>query len=206
MSCSCVSAYVNRRSREPERAQWSLDSWSIFKNCWILYDFDPTNCSFYSVEHRIRLPATAWRRSGLPHKIQETNHPPESGHFEYALRSVFCICHILLHRPEWILTTITAYSFISKNFTIYFFRFAENNPPPIVTPANNTTQPPLVDRCRGYCGIQWCDGYGMLLILTLFTYIGLLYYQVIKPRYGRRIYNESLKPIHTTLSVWLAKR
>lgn len=37
-----------------------------------------------------------------------------------------------------------------------------------------------------YCGIQWCDGYGMLIILFAFTYIGLLYYQ-IKQLLGKQI-------------------
>lgn len=63
----------------------------------------------------------------------------------------------------------------------------------------------LVPRCRGSCGIQWCDGYGMLLILTTFTYVGLLYYQVIKPRYGRQIYEQSLKPLQSCLSGLFAK-
>lgn len=68
----------------------------------------------------------------------------------------------------------------------------------------NKTQ--IVERCQGYCGIQWCDGYGMLLILTTFTYIGLLYYQIIKPRYGRQIYDRSLRPVHTLLAGILSNR
>lgn len=69
----------------------------------------------------------------------------------------------------------------------------------------NTTQT-KPSRCRGYCGIQWCDGYGMLLILSVLTYIALIYYQVIKPRCGRRIYEGALKPAQVTISRVLKKR
>ncbi|XP_035786695.1 solute carrier family 28 member 3-like isoform X1 [Anopheles albimanus] len=31
------------------------------------------------------------------------------------------------------------------------------------------------------CGMQWCDGYGMLVLLVGFVYLGLLYYHVAKP-------------------------
>lgn len=29
--------------------------------------------------------------------------------------------------------------------------------------------------------MQWCDGYGMLVLLVGFVYLGLLYYHVAKP-------------------------
>lgn len=44
-----------------------------------------------------------------------------------------------------------------------------------------------------YCGIQWCDGYGMLLILMAFVYSGVFYYS-IKKHYGKRIV-DSFEPI-----------
>lgn len=50
--------------------------------------------------------------------------------------------------------------------------------------------------CPTYCGIQWCNGYGMLLILFVLTYIGLFYYQIVKPLWGARIYKTILWPIN----------
>ncbi|XP_053677626.1 solute carrier family 28 member 3-like [Anopheles nili] len=38
--------------------------------------------------------------------------------------------------------------------------------------------------CQTNCGMQWCDGYGMLVLLLGFTYAGLLYYLLLKPRLG----------------------
>uniref|UniRef100_A0A182S9M3 Sodium/nucleoside cotransporter n=1 Tax=Anopheles maculatus TaxID=74869 RepID=A0A182S9M3_9DIPT len=35
------------------------------------------------------------------------------------------------------------------------------------------------------CGMQWCDGYGMLVLLVGFVYLGLLYYYLVKPVLGR---------------------
>lgn len=31
------------------------------------------------------------------------------------------------------------------------------------------------------CDMQWCDGYGMLLLLTVLVYSCLFYFNVIKP-------------------------
>lgn len=53
--------------------------------------------------------------------------------------------------------------------------------------------------CQGDCGFEWCDGYGMLLILTVPTYLALFYYKLFKPKYGASIgkplfdyYNDAL--------------
>lgn len=37
-------------------------------------------------------------------------------------------------------------------------------------------------RCEGYCGVQWCDGYGFLLILTILVYSGILLNQIGKQK------------------------
>uniref|UniRef100_A0A182MDH2 Sodium/nucleoside cotransporter n=1 Tax=Anopheles culicifacies TaxID=139723 RepID=A0A182MDH2_9DIPT len=42
--------------------------------------------------------------------------------------------------------------------------------------------------CQTDCGMQWCDGYGMLLLLLGFIYVGLLYFLLLKPRLERTLY------------------
>lgn len=55
-----------------------------------------------------------------------------------------------------------------------------------------------------YCGIQWCDGYGMLNILLAFMYVGLFYYQ-IKRFYGNQI-GRTLLPIRNRIYILLSLR
>lgn len=49
--------------------------------------------------------------------------------------------------------------------------------------------------CEPTCGMQWCDGYGMLLLLLFFVYFGLFYYQIFKRFFGKRVYESFIKPI-----------
>ncbi|XP_071545802.1 uncharacterized transporter YutK-like [Panulirus ornatus] len=42
----------------------------------------------------------------------------------------------------------------------------------------------------------WCDADGLLIILTYLTGIGMTYFLVLKPYYGRPIYKAVLKPIY----------
>uniref|UniRef100_A0A453Z3V8 Sodium/nucleoside cotransporter n=1 Tax=Anopheles quadriannulatus TaxID=34691 RepID=A0A453Z3V8_ANOQN len=35
--------------------------------------------------------------------------------------------------------------------------------------------------CQTNCGMQWCDGYGMLVLLLAFAYAGMLYFLLLKP-------------------------
>ncbi|XP_022221556.2 LOW QUALITY PROTEIN: solute carrier family 28 member 3 [Drosophila obscura] len=44
------------------------------------------------------------------------------------------------------------------------------------------------------CGINWCSGYGMLLLVLGFIYIGMFYYYIFKPRVGLWLHREYLKP------------
>ncbi|EZA61523.1 hypothetical protein DMN91_003553 [Ooceraea biroi] len=41
--------------------------------------------------------------------------------------------------------------------------------------------------CKGNCDFQWCNGYGMLLILAGLTYIGLFYFLIVKRYFGKHI-------------------
>ncbi|ETN59423.1 sodium/nucleoside cotransporter 1 [Anopheles darlingi] len=41
--------------------------------------------------------------------------------------------------------------------------------------------------CKPNCGIRWCDGFGMLLLLLAFIYAGLLYFLVIKPGISEKL-------------------
>lgn len=45
--------------------------------------------------------------------------------------------------------------------------------------------------------MQYCDGYGFLALLLGFTYLGLFYYLVFKPKIGHRLYRSILKPLRT---------
>ncbi|XP_017150069.1 solute carrier family 28 member 3 [Drosophila miranda] len=44
------------------------------------------------------------------------------------------------------------------------------------------------------CGINFCSGYGMLLLLLVFVYFGLFYYFIFKPKVGIWLHREYLKP------------
>ncbi|XP_058831562.1 sodium/nucleoside cotransporter 1 [Topomyia yanbarensis] len=41
------------------------------------------------------------------------------------------------------------------------------------------------EKCRKDCGMQWCDGYGMLILLLGAIYLGLVYFQILKPLTGK---------------------
>lgn len=62
----------------------------------------------------------------------------------------------------------------------------------------NATKPDAY--CQGMCGIQWCNGYGMLLILIISTYIGLIYYKFVKPTFGSPLNQTIVKPLTSSLS------
>ncbi|XP_069963882.1 uncharacterized transporter YutK isoform X3 [Bactrocera oleae] len=44
------------------------------------------------------------------------------------------------------------------------------------------------------CGIQFCSGYGLLVLLLAFVYLGLLYFQIIKPTVGRNLHRNYIYP------------
>lgn len=54
------------------------------------------------------------------------------------------------------------------------------------------------------CGMQWCDGYGMLVLLVGFVYLGLLYYHVAKPLLGRHFKEFIVQPV-TRMVVHISK-
>ena len=43
--------------------------------------------------------------------------------------------------------------------------------------------------------MDWCDGVGFLIALTIVTYVGLFYFQVVKRFWGKAIYKAALKPM-----------
>uniref|UniRef100_A0A182P5K3 Sodium/nucleoside cotransporter n=1 Tax=Anopheles epiroticus TaxID=199890 RepID=A0A182P5K3_9DIPT len=49
--------------------------------------------------------------------------------------------------------------------------------------------------CETNCGMQWCNGYGMLLLLLGFVYVGMLYFLLLKPRLGQTVHSSMLAPI-----------
>jgi pyrimidine nucleoside transport protein len=48
----------------------------------------------------------------------------------------------------------------------------------------------------GDCDLEWCDGVGLLIILLVLIYLGLIYYHIIKKLFGMFVYNNILMPIH----------
>ncbi|XP_055535811.1 solute carrier family 28 member 3 [Wyeomyia smithii] len=51
------------------------------------------------------------------------------------------------------------------------------------------------ETCRTDCGMQWCDGYGMLVLLLGFLYLGLVYFLVLKPLIGKAFKQNISKPL-----------
>lgn len=49
-------------------------------------------------------------------------------------------------------------------------------------------------QCYIRCSIQFCSGYGMLILLLGFIYLGLIYFLIIKKYFGQQIYDSVLKP------------
>ncbi|ALC40788.1 CG8083 [Drosophila busckii] len=45
------------------------------------------------------------------------------------------------------------------------------------------------------CGIRFCTGYGMLVLLLGFIYLGLFYYLIFKPKLGRSLHRNYLQPL-----------
>lgn len=43
--------------------------------------------------------------------------------------------------------------------------------------------------------MEWCDGYGLLLILFALTYISLFYYHILKPFFGKALYRTLIRPL-----------
>lgn len=43
--------------------------------------------------------------------------------------------------------------------------------------------------------MDWCDGVGFLIALTIVMYVGLFYFQVVKRFWGKAIYKAALQPM-----------
>ena len=43
--------------------------------------------------------------------------------------------------------------------------------------------------------MNWCNGVGLLIILTVITYVSLFYFQIVKRFWGKSIHQAALKPI-----------
>lgn len=42
--------------------------------------------------------------------------------------------------------------------------------------------------------MDWCNGVGLLIILTVVSYLGLFYFQIVKRLWGKTIYQAAIKP------------
>ncbi|XP_021696985.1 solute carrier family 28 member 3 isoform X1 [Aedes aegypti] len=51
--------------------------------------------------------------------------------------------------------------------------------------------------CTKGCGMQWCDGYGMLVLLLGFIYLGLVYFHILKPLLRKPFKQSIVKPLGT---------
>ncbi|CAD7077356.1 unnamed protein product [Hermetia illucens] len=72
-----------------------------------------------------------------------------------------------------------------------YFGFASNHY--IVSEDSNSSEIDEEGRCWGKCGIQFCDGYGMLVLLVGFIYFGLFYYFIFKPYVGKPLYKRLVR-------------
>lgn len=68
------------------------------------------------------------------------------------------------------------------------------------------SKPVEIGYCPGYCGMEWCDGYGLLLILFVLTYLSLFYYHIIKPYFGSKLYGTVIGPFINCVKAMLRKR
>ncbi|XP_061395990.1 solute carrier family 28 member 3-like [Musca vetustissima] len=57
-----------------------------------------------------------------------------------------------------------------------------------------------------YCSMQFCSGYGFLVLFIGFIYLGLIYYKIFKPRLGRRLHRDYLIPLDRWWLVFSRKR
>ena len=42
---------------------------------------------------------------------------------------------------------------------------------------------------------EFCDGHGLLIIITAMVYFGLFYYNIFIPLFGEKVYNNMFKPV-----------
>lgn len=47
---------------------------------------------------------------------------------------------------------------------------------------------------------EWCDKFGFLIILTIITYVGLIYYQIVKRFFGTMLYNAFIDPFEKAVA------
>lgn len=60
----------------------------------------------------------------------------------------------------------------------------------------------LVKDCdHKFCLMGWCKGYGMLTLLYGTIYIGLIYFQIIKPLIGKQFRNNIATPFSEYLKI-----
>lgn len=57
------------------------------------------------------------------------------------------------------------------------------------------------DDCMTDCDLTLCSDFGMLIFVLSATYIGLLYFTVIKPYFGKSINENILKPIGKRIKI-----
>ncbi|XP_073845608.1 concentrative nucleoside transporter 2 [Musca autumnalis] len=57
-----------------------------------------------------------------------------------------------------------------------------------------------------YCPMRFCSGYGFLILFLGFIYFGLIYYQIFKPKIGRKIHREYLVPLDRWWMVFSRRR
>jgi hypothetical protein len=53
----------------------------------------------------------------------------------------------------------------------------------------------LGEFCANDCQLTLCSSYGMLLLVFVATYLGLIYYKLIKKYYGKTIYESIIRPL-----------
>lgn len=56
-----------------------------------------------------------------------------------------------------------------------------------------------------HCGMEWCTGYGMLVLLFSFIYFCLFYYKVLKKYFGKAIARTVITPIENGVAALMSK-
>ncbi|XP_017044340.1 uncharacterized transporter YutK [Drosophila ficusphila] len=137
----------------------------------------------------------------------EQQNPEEKPPRSKARRIVYLILHVLFHFLFilYFVAATVSYILYDKNSAKCFPRNeAEEIAEPIGNLTNTTTSEATTESTPGkkesevkpfiLCSINWCHGYGFLIILFVIFYIFWLYYWVFKPFLGIKLYNNYLEP------------
>lgn len=64
----------------------------------------------------------------------------------------------------------------------------------------------LEDTCTDDCKLTLCSSYGIFVLVFITTYTGLIYYKILKPRWGNKIYQTAVSPLKKAIKQTIKKK